>query len=32
VSDLEFLALHGLAVRKAGPPSAVADILGEDPE
>lgn len=32
MSDLEFLALHGLAVRKAGPPSAVADILGEDPE
>jgi hypothetical protein len=32
VSDLDFLALHGLAVRKAGPPSAVADILGEDPE
>jgi hypothetical protein len=32
VSDLEFLALHGLAVKKAGPPSAVADILGEDPE
>jgi hypothetical protein len=32
VSDLEFLALHGLAVKKAGQPSAVADILGEDPE
>jgi hypothetical protein len=32
VSDLEFLALHGLAVKKAGPPSAVADILGEDSE
>jgi hypothetical protein len=32
VSDLEFLALHGLVVKKAGPPSAVADILGEDPE
>jgi hypothetical protein len=32
VSDLEFLALHGLAVRKAGPPSAVAEILGEDPD
>jgi hypothetical protein len=32
VSDLGFLALHGLAVKKAGPPSAVADILGEDPE
>jgi hypothetical protein len=32
VSDLEFLALHGLAVKNAGPPSAVADILGEDPE
>jgi hypothetical protein len=32
VSDLEFLALHGLAVKKFGPPSAVADVLGEDPE
>jgi len=32
VSDLEFLALHGLAVKKAGPSSAVADILGEDSE
>ena len=32
MSDLQFLALHGLAVRKAGPPSAVADILGEDLE
>ncbi len=32
MSDLEFLALHGLVVKKAGPPSAVADILGEDPE
>jgi hypothetical protein len=31
VSDLELLALHGLAVKKAGPPTAVADILGEDP-
>jgi hypothetical protein len=31
VSDVEFLALHGLAVRKAGPASAVAEILGEDP-
>ncbi len=30
--DLAFLALHGLAVKKAGPPAAVADILGEDPE
>ena len=32
MSDLEFLALHGLVVKKAGPPSAVAEILGEDPE
>ncbi|MDX6474094.1 MAG: hypothetical protein QOK22_2910 [Gaiellaceae bacterium] len=32
MSDVEFLALHGLAVRKAGPASAVAEILGEDPE
>jgi hypothetical protein len=32
VSDLVLLALHGLAVKKAGPPAAVADILGEDPE
>jgi hypothetical protein len=31
-NDVEFLALHGLAVKKAGPPSAVADLLGEDPE
>ena len=31
-NDFEFLALHGLAVKKAGPPSAVADILGEDSE
>jgi hypothetical protein len=32
VSDLEFLALHGLAVKKAGSPTAVAEILGEDRE
>src|SRR5207244_5828257 len=31
-NDFEFLALHGLAVKKAGPPAAVADILGEDAE
>jgi hypothetical protein len=30
VSDLELLALHGLAVKKAGTASAVAEILGED--
>ena len=28
MSDLEFLALHGLAVKKAGSAAAVADILG----
>ncbi|UGS36950.1 hypothetical protein [Capillimicrobium parvum] len=28
--DLELLALHGLAVKKAGGPDAVADILGAD--
>jgi hypothetical protein len=27
---MELLALHGLAVKKAGPPSAVAEILGAD--
>lgn len=32
LGDFEFLVLHGLAVRKAGSPSAVAAILGEDPE
>jgi hypothetical protein len=34
VSDpesLEFLVLHGLAVKKAGTATAVAEILGEDP-
>jgi len=34
VSDpaaVEFLVLHGLAVKKAGTAEAVADILGEDP-
>jgi hypothetical protein len=29
--DLELLALHGLAVKKAGGPDAVADVLGADP-
>ena len=29
--SLEFLALHGLAVKKAGSAAAVAEILGEDP-
>ena len=30
MSDLELLALHGLAVKKAGGPAAVADVLGRD--
>jgi hypothetical protein len=30
VRDIELLALHGLAVKKAGPAAAVADILGRD--
>jgi hypothetical protein len=30
MSDIEFLALHGLAVKKAGSAAAVADILGSD--
>jgi hypothetical protein len=30
--DLEFLALHGLAVKKAGTAAAVAEVLGEDPD
>jgi hypothetical protein len=30
--DLEFLALHGLAVKKAGSAPAVAEVLGEDPD
>jgi hypothetical protein len=29
VSELELLALHGLAVKKAGPAEAVADLLGQ---
>ena len=29
--DVEFLVLHGLAVKKAGTAEAVADVLGEDP-
>jgi hypothetical protein len=29
---LEFLALHGLAVRKAGTAAAVAEVLGADPQ
>lgn len=29
-SDLDFLAVHGLAVRKAGGPPTVADLLGTD--
>jgi hypothetical protein len=29
--DLEFLALHGLAVRRAGNAATVAEVLGEDP-
>jgi hypothetical protein len=31
-NDFEFLALHALAVKKAGPSSAVADVLGEESE
>ncbi|MCW2702699.1 MAG: hypothetical protein JWQ37_694 [Blastococcus sp.] len=31
MTDLDLLALHGLAVKKAGTPEAVADILGADP-
>jgi hypothetical protein len=30
VSDIELLALHGLAVKKAGGPAAVADVLGAE--
>jgi len=30
VSDIELLALHGLAVKKAGPAEAVANLLGGD--
>lgn len=30
MSELQFLALHGLAVRKAAGPAAVADLLGAD--
>jgi hypothetical protein len=32
VSDMELLALHGLAVKKAGGPAAVADVLGASEE
>jgi hypothetical protein len=31
MTDLDLLALHGLAVKKAGTPESVADILGADP-
>src|SRR3954470_8612409 len=31
MSDLRFLAVHGLAVKKAGSAEAVADVLGSDP-
>ena len=31
MTDLDLLALHGLAVKKAGSPEDVADILGADP-
>ena len=30
-TDVDFLVLHGLAVKKAGTAAAVADVLGEDP-
>ena len=30
MSDIELLALHGLAVKKAGPAEAVAELLGHD--
>jgi hypothetical protein len=30
VTDMELLAIHGLAVKKAGTPGAVAEILGAD--
>ena len=30
MSDMELLALHGLAVKKAGGPAAVAGVLGRD--
>ena len=30
MSEIELLALHGLAVKKAGPAAAVANILGRD--
>jgi hypothetical protein len=32
VSDLQLLALHGLAVRSAGSPEAVAVLLGREPD
>jgi hypothetical protein len=31
VSDLRFLALHGLVVKKAGSAEAVAEVIGADP-
>lgn len=31
MTDLDLLALHGLAVKKAGTPESVADVLGADP-
>lgn len=31
MTDVDLLALHGLAVKKAGTPESVADILGADP-
>ena len=30
MSHIELLALHGLAVKKAGPPAAVAELLGRN--
>jgi len=32
MTDIEFLAIHGLAVRKAAGPAAVADLLGRNEE
>lgn len=31
MTDLDLLALHGLAVKKAGTPDSVADVLGAEP-
>jgi len=31
MTDLDLLALHGLAVKKAGTPESVADVLGAEP-